>query len=190
MSLLNPSVTQINKYSFLIKDTTTDMTYADAGVDLTTVTAATLTIKKAYLPDNDSTVTLDILNNWAYMLTDGITINVDDLPNNLYNGYAYFPDWMYSFTVTYTYNGTSYTKTRIIGFAKIIRNVVMQQLQQADWVNELKCSCGCEKLSLTQRKFNYLKLLTIASEECLIVQYQEILLALYKLAGQTHEYSD
>jgi len=190
MSLLSPSVSQINKYSFLVKDTTTAQAYTDAGVDLTTVTTASLVIKKAYLPDAGSTYTIDISSNWAYLLGDGITINVTDLPNNLFDGYAYFPDWMYSISVVYTYNSTEYTKEVIIGFRRIIKDVVMQQLQQADWVQELKCGCGCEKYSTSFRKFNYLDGLEIASDNCLTAQYQEILLALYKLAGQTHEYSD
>lgn len=186
--LLNPSVTQINKYSFLVKDLTTDQTYAAAGVDLSTVTAATLTFKKAYQSSTES-VTIDIFSDWSYVLADGLTINVTDFPNNQFNGYDYFVDWFYSISITYTYNSKSYTKTATVGFRKIINDVVIQQLQQSDWVKELKCGCGCEKYSTTWRKFDYNRLLETASANCLIVQYQELLLALYKLTGTTHEYS-
>ena len=47
--LLNPVITQIDKYSFLIKDSTTEQMYTEAGVDLTSVTSASITFKKAYL---------------------------------------------------------------------------------------------------------------------------------------------
>jgi hypothetical protein len=190
MSLLRPSVTQIDKYSFLVKDLTTDQTYSDAGVNLATVAAATLTIKKAYQPTAESTHTINILPDWAFLLADGITINIADLPDALFDSLEFFPDWFYEIVITYTYNTRSYTKKTTTGFRATISDIVMQQLQQSDWVKELKCGCGCEKYSTAFRKFNYLKVLEIASDNCLIMQYQEILLALYKLSGQTHEYSD
>ena len=186
--LLNLSVTQVDRYSFIVKDTTTDETYADANVDLSLATTATLTIKNAYLPGTES-VTIDIFDNWQYLLDcTGLTINIVDLPDYKYNDLDYFPDWMYEISVTYTYNARAYTKKRIIGFRDIITDIVIQQLQQSDWVREL--SCGCEKYSTSLRKFNYLKLLEIASDNCLIMQYQELLEALYKLTGTTHEYAD
>lgn len=185
--LLNPCITQTDKYSFLIKDITTAQRYDAAGVDLTNVTAATLTIKKAYLPTSESTYTIDILDDWAYLLGDGLSINIVDLEGNLFDGYDHWIDWFYTFVVTYTYNGRVYTATRTVGFRDTITQIVMKQLQQSDWIKEL--GCGCEKASTSLRKFNYLKLLEIASENCLIMQYQEILLALYKLTGTVHEYS-
>lgn len=189
MSLLNPSVSQINKYSFLVKDTTTAQTYASANVDLTTVTEASLVFKKAYLPDDESTYEFDISADWQYLLGDGITLNVVDFPDYLFDGFDHFPDWMYSVTINYTYNSREYSKTAIIGFRKNISGIVFQQLQQSDWVEQLKCGCGCTKYSTGYRKFDYLDSLEIASDNCLIAQYQEILMALYKLTGETHEYS-
>jgi len=186
MALLNICVTEVDKYSFKVWDITTDQTYATAGIDLSTVTAATLTFKNLY---DNSTYTIDILSDWAYVLADGLTINITDFPDGLMSTYAYFPDWMYSVTITYTYNSISYSKLKTIGFREIISTIVFQQLQQSDWVDQLKCGCGCEKYSTSFRKFNFLDGLTIASENCLITQYTEILTTLYKLTGTTHEYS-
>ena len=182
--LLNPCITQIDKYSFLIKDNTTAQMYAEAGVDLTSVTSASITFKKAYQPT--TTYTINIGTDFQYILGDGLTINVTDFPDNLVYGEDHIPDWMYTVSVIYTYNSRSYTKTRTVGFKDTIATVVYAQLQQSDWVKEL--SCGCEKYTSSMRKFNYLRGLELASEHCLIVQYQEILTALYKLTGTTHEY--
>ena len=184
--LLNPCITQIDKYSFKVVDTTTDQTYDTTGVDLSNVTAATLTFKNLY--DNTSSV-IDILDDWEYVLADGLTININDFPNGLMSGYNYFPDWFYSVTITYTYNTISYSKVRTIGFRTIISDIVFQQLQQSDWVVATKCGCGCEKYSSSFRKFDYLDKLEIASANCLITQYEELLIALYKLTGTTHEYN-
>ena len=182
--LLNPCITQIDKYSFLIKDNTTAQMYAEAGVDLSSVTSASITFKKAYQPT--TTYTINIGTDFQYILGDGLTINVTDFPDNLVYGEDHIPDWMYTVSVIYTYNSRSYTKTRTVGFRDTIAAVVYAQLQQSDWVKEL--SCGCEKYTSSMRKFNYLRGLELASEHCLIVQYQEILTALYKLTGTTHEY--
>ena len=183
--LLNPVITQINKYSFLIKDSTTAQMYTEAGVDLSTVTSATVTFKKAYLPTTTYTITIG--TDFQYILGDGLTINITDFPDNLVYDQDHIPDWMYTISVIYTYNSRDYTKTRTVGFREVISAIVFAQLQQSDWVKEL--SCGCEKYSLSMRKFNYLRGLEIASDQCLIMQYQEILMALYKITGTTHEYS-
>ena len=182
--LLNPVITQIDKYSFLIKDSTTAQMYTEAGVDLTSVTSASITFKKTYQPTTTYTITIG--TDFQYILGDGLTINVTDFPDNKVYGEDHIPDWMYSVSVIYTYNGRSYTKMRTVGFRENISTIVYAQLQQSDWVKEL--SCGCEKYSSVMRKFNYLRGLELASRHCLIVQYQEILMALYKLTGTTHEY--
>lgn len=183
--LLNPVVNQINKYSFLVTDATTQQTYDEAGVDLSTATNVVLSIQKAYNPE--VTYEINVSSNLQYILDGGLTVNVNDFDGNLVFGLDHFPDWMYEVTVSYTYQGLRYNKKEVVGFRSTITDIVIQQLQQSDWVKEL--SCGCEKYSLTIRKFNYLRGLTLASENCLIMQYQEILLALYKLTGTTHEFS-
>ena len=186
MAQLNPCIVEVDKYSFKVFDVTTQQTYDASGTDLTNVTAATLTLKNLY---DDTTYTLDILDDWAYVLGDGLTINITSFTDGLMSGYTYFPDWMYEFTVSYTYNTIVYNKVRTVGFREIISTIVFQQLQQSDWVATLKCGCGCEKYSTSFRKFNFLEGLAIASENCLITQYEEILTALYKLTGTVHEYN-
>lgn len=188
MSILRLSVSQINRYSFLVKDITTQERYDAVGVDLTTgVTAATLTVTNLY--DNES-YDIDILSDWAYLLDDGITVNMTDFPDNKLGNYAYFPDWFYRFKVTYTYNGVQYSASKEVGFRYYIKNVVFQQLQQSDWKQTIGCGCGCEKYNTSIRKFNWLKALEIASDLCLVNEFNTTLLALYKLTGYTHEFSE
>jgi len=187
MSILRLSVNQISRYSFLVKDNTTQQRYDDAGIDLTSgVTAATLTITNLY---DSTTYDINILSDWAYILGDGITINMTDFPDNTISDYAYFPDWFYRFKVTYTYNGVEYFTTREVGFSYYIKNIVFQQIQQSDWKQTIGCGCGCEKYDTSIRKFNWLKALDIANELCLINEFNTTVLALYKLTGYTHEYS-
>lgn len=186
MSLLSPCVTEINKYSFLVKDTTTQQTYDTAGVDLTTVTAAKIVFKNLF---DGETYEIDVLSDWEYLLGDGVTINITDFPDGQMGEYTEFPDWMYKTTVEYTYDSKEYSPSRLTGFRATITNIVNQQLQQSDWVKELKCGCGCEKYSTSFRKYDWLDKLSIASYNCLINQYNEIMLALYKLTGTTHEYA-
>lgn len=186
MSLLNPCVRQVDEYSFIVEDATTDQAYDAAGVDLSTVTAAKIVFKDLY---TNETYDIDIIANWSYLLGDGLTINIADFPDYQMGDYEYFPDYMYHVSVVYTYGGREYTAGRYVGFREKISKIVYQQLQQSDWVKELKCGCGCEKYSTTFRKFNYLQGLQIAAKNCLINQYNEILLALYKLTGTVHEYA-
>ena len=188
MALLNPCTREIDKYSFLIWDTTTQEMYDAASIDLTTgVTAAVINFTDLY---TGTVYSIDILSRWAYLLGDGITVNIaTDFTDGLMGTYNYFPDYSYNISVVYTHLGVEYTAGKTIGFRAIISNVVYQQLQQADWVKELKCGCGCEKYSNSFRKFDWLDKLVIASSQCLITQYNEILLSLYKLTGTTHEYS-
>lgn len=187
MPILSICASEVDEYKFKVWDTTTDQAYADSGIDLSTVTAASLLFKDL---KTGTTYTIDILNDWAYVLGDGLTINILDFPNNKMGDYEYFPDWTYSITIQYTYNSVQYSSSKSIGFRHIISNIVYQQLQQSDWVKEMKCGCGCEKYSTSFRKFDYLNGLEIASNNCLLAQYTDILLALYKLTGTTHEYSN
>jgi hypothetical protein len=186
MPLLSICASQVNEYSFKVWDTTLQQTYDDAGINLDTVTAATLEFKDL---KTNLTYTINILSDWEYVLGDGLLINILDFPNDKMGEYEYFPDWMYDLTVKYTYNSVEYSSSKTIGFRSIISNIVYQQLQQSDWVKELKCGCGCEKYSSAFRKFDFLDKLELASIHCLITQYEELLLALYKLTGTTHEYS-
>lgn len=186
MAILNACVTQIDKYSFKVWDTTTEQMYAEAGIDLTSVTSAIVIFKNLY---NEETYEITVTDDWAYILGDGLTINIVDFPGNKMDGYTYFPDYMYEITVQYVKSGRTYTSTRTIGFRAIITDIVFQRLQQADWVMELKCGCGCEKYNTSMRRFNYLRGLEMASENCLIADYIEILFALYKLTGTDHEYN-
>lgn len=183
--LLNPCVIQQSKYSFLVKDVQTQQTYDNASVDLSNATGGTIVFKDLY---TGNTYSIDISSNWSYLLGDGVTINISDFPSLQMGDYTYFPDWFYEVTVQYTYSGTSYSVARQVGFRKIISYKVFQQLQQSDWIQELKCGCGCEKYSTSFRKFDFLNSLEIASDNCLINQYTDILKALYRLTGTRHEY--
>lgn len=187
MSLLSPCVKQLSKYSFLVWDTTTQETYDNAGVDLTTVTSAKIIFKNLY---DNSTYEIDITSNWQYLLGDGTTIHILDFPGGKMGEYEFFPDYMYEIKVSYVYGGTTYTATKTTGFRKIISFRVYQQIQQSNWVDELKCGCGCEKYSTGFRKFDYLHNLEVASNNCMIVEYNKILLALYRITGTKHEYDN
>ncbi len=184
--ILNPCVRQISKYSFIVQDVQTEENYVSAGIDLTAVTAAKITFKNLF---TNLSYDIDIFSRWAYLLGDGVTINITDFPNFQMGIYDHFPDWSYSISVVYVLGGVTYSNTRITGFRDTISNIVYQQLQQSDWVKELRCNCGTDKYSTSLRKFNYLDGLRIASKNCLTTQYNEIVLALYKLTGTVHEYA-
>ena len=184
--ILHICANQIDRYNFKVYDTVTEQMYADTGIDMTTVTAAKLvfTDKKT-----GSNYEIDIFSDWQYILSDGLTININDFPDNKMGDYDYFPDWVYDITVVYTYGGNEYSSKKCIGFRAIISNIVYQQLQQSSWVQEMKCGCGCKKYATSFRKFDFLGMLKVASENCLINEYIEILQSLYKLTATTHEYS-
>lgn len=186
MAIFSLCAQQVDEYKFKIFDTTLQQAYDDASIDLSTVTAASLEFKDLHTGD---IYIIDITSDWSYVLGDGLLVNILDFPNNEMGGYEFFLDWMYNLTVKYIYNSIEYSSSKTIGFRAIISNIVYQQLQQSDWVKELKCGCGCEKYSSAFRKFDYLDKLELASNNCLIAQYEEILVALYKLTGTKHEYS-
>jgi len=184
--ILNACVIQLDEYSFLVKDITTQQMYTEASVDLSTVTAATLTFKNLY---DNTEYEINILADWAYLLGDGLTINIVDFPNQKMGTYEYFPDYIYQVTIAYTYLGNSYTSLRTVGFRYSISQVIYQQLMQDDWKKIFACGCNCSKYSLSMRKFNWLKSLGFASDTCLIDEYKDIIMKLYKITNQTHAYS-
>ena len=187
MAILKAQAKQIDKYSFLVWDCTTQQMYDDTGIDLTSnVTAAKIVFKDR---KTGTEYEIDVLSRWSYILGDGLTLNILEFPDGMMGDYDYFPDYMYDISVVYTYTGNEYTSTKIIGFRTIISDIVIQQLQQANWLEELKCGCGCKKYASSFRKFDFLKRLGVASDLCLINEYLKILMALYKLTGTTHEYA-
>lgn len=188
MAIAQICIKEIDEYRFMIWDTTTQQMYDNAGIDLSSdVTAAYLDFIDL---KTNTKYTINILPSWEYFLGEGITVNILDFPDNTMGDYEFFPDWSYTATVRYTYSGVEYSTRKSVGFRAKISNIVYQQLQQSDWAKEIKCGCGCEKYSTTFRKFDYLNGLEIASDNCLLAQYTDILLALYKLSGITHEYSN
>lgn len=187
--LLQICSTQISEYAFSVTNTVSDQTYADAGVDLSTVTDATLFFKKV----NDveaNEVSVDISDTFQYLFeTGGMTINYTDFGLDEINGVAdYFPDWMYEVRIEYVYAGNEYSASVTVGFLKIIKNIVYQQMMKSNWKKELACTCNCEPYNTTLRKWNYLMMLDIASTLCLINEYISTLQALYKLTGTDHEF--
>ena len=186
MSILHICARQLDRYSFRVWDTVTQQRYDQTGIDLTTVTAAKIVFKDL---KTNTEYEIDILDDWYYLLGDGLDINIIQFPNMKMGDYDYFPDWMYDIKVVYTYSGTEYSSTKIIGFRTIITGIINQQLQQAEWIKELRCGCGCKKYATSFRKYDFLHLLEIASLNCLKSQYTDLLLSLYKLSGTTHEYA-
>lgn len=186
--ILSICAQQIDEYSFSVWNTVSSQTYIDAGIDiLNDVTAATLSFQR--VNGVGDLVTLDIIADWNYLfLTGGLTISFTDFGLALINGYAYFPDAMYTITITYTYLGTQYTASITVGFLKIIKNIVYQQMMKANWKKELACSCGCDAYNTTERKWNYFQVLDWAAELCLLSQWDYTLKALYVLTGTDYEF--
>lgn len=180
---------QLSEYEFSVWNVTSTQTFENAGIDiLTGVTAATLHFQKVNGEGDD--VTVDIIDQWQYLFeTGGITINFADFGESEINGFTYFPDWLYTVTINYTYDGEEYEAAVTVGFVKIIKNIVYQQMMQANWKKELSCSCGCDPYNTTLRKWNFLMMLDIAATLCLISEYEYTLLALYKLTGTEHEFN-
>ena len=189
--LLQFCANQISEYAFTVSNTVTQQTYDDAGVDWSTFTNVVLTFTKV----NETTpvLELDISDSFEYMFLtsaqDGkLTINFSDFGEDTFLDLEYWTDWMYTVTITYTYAGDEYSASTTVGFLKIIKNIVYQQMMKANWKKELACSCNCEPYNTTLRKWNYLMMLDIASQLCLINEYLSTLQALYKLTGTDHEF--
>lgn len=178
-----------NEYSFSIWNTVSQQSYDDAGVDHTTFTNASISFKKVNDLDANATTVAITDEDLAYLFENGgLEMEFQDFGVATIYGYTYFPDWMYTITVTYTYDGTEYTTSATIGFRAIINRAVTQQMLRSNWKKELACNCGCESYSATLRKFNYLMMMDWAASLCLINEWIYNLEALYKLAGMTHEF--
>lgn len=173
MASIQIYVEQVDKYSFLVKET------------LHEVPAVSTASVKFLNPYTAEEVTIDVAARWAEIIDNGTIINISEFPDGKMGDYDYFPDGVYNVTLEAN-DGAAYESKTTVGFSKIIQDVVAQQAIQSDWKTELNCSC--EKYSTTFRKFNYLKNLEFAANNCLWDEYQEILEALYKLTGTTYEY--
>ena len=185
--ILQICASEITEYQFKVYNTVSDQTYADNGVDYTTFTNGVLTFKKV---NDTSSVSINLTYTELQYLfaTGGLTIDFADFGEDTINGFAYFPDWMYTISIAYDYNGTTYTASASVGFKVIITRTIGQQMLQSNWKKELACNCGCDSYSSTLRKFNYLMMMGWDADYCLINDYLTNLQALYKLAGLTHEF--
>lgn len=186
--ILNICSCQVDEYSFSVFNTVSAQTYTDSGINLATVNTATLYFKK--LNDVEANeVSVDIGADFHYLFTDGgLTINFDDFGEDLINGYDYFPDAAYEIRIEYIYDGNLYNASTTVGFMKIIKNIVYQQMMKANWRKELSCNCGCDPYNTTVRKWEYLYNLDIALQLCLFDQFYMTLKALYKLTNTTYEF--
>ena len=188
MSALTICMTQVDEYSFNITNNTSQQTYDDLAEDWATYTSISLRFRK--VNDSKNELTLDITADFHYLFeTGGLTVNFEDFGEATFNGYAYWPDWMYEAIVTYTYNAVVGTASVTTGFHKIISNIVYQQTYQSDWKKTLSCTCNCEKSNSVLRKWHYLQMMTISAALCLVNNYLDMLKALYKLTDTTQEFT-
>ncbi len=186
--LLQICSNQISEYAFTVTNTVSQQTYTDAEVDLSTVTVATLFFRKVN-DDEENEVSLDISDTFQYLFEDGgLTVNFSDFGLDEIYGLTFFPDYLWEVRIEYTYLGDEYSASVTVGFLKIIKNIVYQQMMKSNWKKELACTCNCEPYNTTLRKWNYLMMLDIASTLCLINEYTSTLMALYKLTGTDHEF--
>lgn len=187
--ILSICARQNTEYDFSVWNTVSTQSYVNAGIDiLNDVTAATLSFNKVN-GDAADAVTVDIIAYWQYLFTDGgLTINFADFGLTEIFDLDYFADWMWEVEITYTYLGTDYTASITVGFLKIIKNIVYQQLMKSNWRKELSCNCGCDPYNSTLRKWDYLQNLQMAAELCLVAEWERLLLALYKLTGTDHPF--
>ena len=185
--ILQICATQVSEYIFTVSNTVSQQTYDDAGVDWHTFTDVTLKFQK--VNDDDNYLEMDISDSYEYLFADGgLTVNFTDFGEDTFNDLAYWPDWMYEVIITYTYDGSEYTASTTVGFLKLIKNIVYQQMMKSNWKKELSCNCNCEPYNTTLRKWNYLMMLSIAAQLCLIDEYLSTLQALYKITGTDHEF--
>jgi hypothetical protein len=178
---------QVDEYNFTVWNNTSQQMYTQSGIDLSTVTTATLYFSR--VNNQGDEVTFDIGDTFSFLFTTGgLTVNFDDFGEALINGYTYWPDALYTITIKYVFDGNLYETAITIGFKKLISNVVYQQLQRSDWKKEISCNCGCDSYSTTLRKWEYLYNLDISAQLCLLAQFDATLRALYKLTGQEYEF--
>jgi hypothetical protein len=182
---------QIDRYSFNIWNITSIQSYTDAGIDYTTFTDVELCFKKVNdVEENEVCITISDADFQFAFAEGGLTIDIADFPDGEFMECTYFLDWFYELTITYTYDSTEYTASNTVGFRDIILHIVYQQMLQSNWKKELACTCTCENWSSAIRKFNYLMMMDIAAENCLVNEYLTILSALYKLTGTINECSE
>lgn len=180
---------QVNDTSFVVYNNTSQQMYDQSGINLTTVTTATLTFSR--VNESGDVVTTDISSTFQFLFTDGgLTISFTDFGEDLINGYAYFPDAIYTITITYIYDGAQYTASTTVGFKARIANIVTQMMMQSNWKKEISCSCACDPYNSVNRRWEYLYNLDITSELCLLSEFQYTLEALYKLTGTTYEFAE
>ena len=127
---------QVNDTSFVVYNNTSQQMYDQSGINLTTVTTATLTFSRVNAVGD--IVTTDIGTTFQYLFEDGgLTIDFTDFGEDLINGYSYFPDSLYTITINYTYDGEAYSAATTVGFKSTITNIVFQQSQQSKCQNVL-----------------------------------------------------
>lgn len=190
--ILSICASEIDETSFNVWNNLSTQTYTDSGIDLSTVTDATLYFGKVNGDDDDEvSVTLTPAQFQYLFATGGLTIHFAAFGETLINGYSYFPDWMYTVRIEYVYpaDGETYTASATLGFKARIQHIIYQQMLQSEWKKELACTCSCESYSTTLRKWNYLMMMEIAANLCLINEYENILLSLYKLTNTVHEFA-
>ena len=187
--ILTICANQVNDTSFVVYNATSTQQYTESGIDLSTVTVSSLTF--SLVNGTGDVVTMDISAIFTYLFEDGgMTINFEDFGEDLINGYAYFPDAMYSITITYIYDGVEYQASTTVGFKYKINNIVIQMMIQNKWKAELSCSCACDPYNSVNRRWEYLYNLDSAAELCLISEWEYTLEALYKLTGTTYEFAE
>jgi len=185
--ILQICATEIDEYNFSVINTVSTQNYILAGIDiLNDVTAAELSFQ--LVNGVGDIVTVDILSNWQYLFsTGGLTLTFADFGVADINGFDYFYDGLYEIIITYTYLGVEYTAATTVGFIKIIKGIVYQQMLKSNWRKELTCNCGCDNYNSTERKWNYFQILEWAAELCLVDYWDTILQSLYKLTGTDYD---
>lgn len=180
---------QIDEYSFKLKNTVSQETYDNSQVDWNLFTNIVLRFQR--VNDQDNVLEVDITDRFHYLFTcNGLVVNFLDFGEETFNGHDYFPDWLYTTTISYVFNGTTYTDVVTTGFRTLISRVVYQQTQQSDWKNELGCACNCENHASVLRKWHFLSMMKIAAELCLINQWFAMMKSLYKITRTEHEFAD
>lgn len=190
--ILSICASEIDETSFNVWNIISTQTYTDSGIDLSTVTDATLYFGKVNGDEDDEvSVTLTPAQFQYLFATGGLTIHFAAFQETLINGYSYFPDYMYTVRIEYVYpaDGETYTASATMGFKARIQHIIYQQMLQSEWKKELSCTCSCESYSTTLRKWNYLMMMEIAANLCLINEYLNILGSLYKLTNTEYEFA-
>jgi hypothetical protein len=177
---------QVNDTSFVVYNNTSQQLYTESGINLATVTTATLTFSR--VNEEGDVVTTDISLTFQYLFeSGGLTIDFTDFGEDLINGLDYFADALYTISISYVYDGNLYTASTTVGFKARINNIVIQMMIQSNWKKELSCSCACDPYNSVNRRWEYLYNLDLLAELCLISEYELNLKSLYKLTGTEYE---